>query len=431
MTASTTRAGHLLRPLHPGMAGSVPDSLPKRVWWLLAAFSAYMVMPLYDVPLLGLSLSAPMFMVLAVELLTGQRAYPLRPVEIWVLWAAVFWCGLFASLAGNVFQGRLPGLDLTDFRTLIQYAFWLLVFVVAAVIASRPEMISRLGRVFAVSIIALAVIRLATGTRFMSQNDFGCQFSAFTPVVLALLVTGSGRRKIWMAVGLGVLLATIAVNASRSSWITVPLSIILFSALLGIARPEFLRRLWPLAFLPGFVVAGVALAPESVLENMAKRLRALENLNEDKPFQIRLLMNQKAERLFKENPWFGAGAGRFTRASTDLDLPSALRYARQEHFDRKSPHNSYMALLGETGLAGMAPFALLLVTLMVGGLWTAVRQVGRGDVWEAALWTGLMGMSIHFWAIAGLTGTVAWFYYGLVAGGITREVQFESSRHPV
>ncbi|MCE5308734.1 MAG: O-antigen ligase family protein [Acidobacteriales bacterium] len=409
-----------------GPAVAVPETFPKRVWWLLAAFSVYMVLPLYDVPLLGLSLSAPVFMVIAVELFIGERAISLRPVEVWLTWAAVFWGGLFASIAGNVFQGKLPGLDLQDVETLVQYAFWLLVFVVVAAIVSRLEVISWFGRLLAVSAIVLAMVRLVTGEHFMSQNDFGCQFSTCTPLVVALLVTESGRRRFWAVGGLGLILLMVAWNASRSSWITVPSIIILFSILIGLAQPRLLGRLWPLVFLPGCVVVVLVLAPESVTENMAKRRDAMERLDKDKSFQIRLLMNQKGERLFKENPWFGAGAGRFTRASTDLDLPRELRYAREEYFNRRSPHNSYLGLLGETGLAGTVPFALLLLTLAVGGLWAAFRRARKGDVWEAALWTGFIGMSIHFWAIAGLTGTVTWFYYGLVAGSITRELRLRA-----
>ncbi len=129
-------------------------------------------------------------------------------------------------------------------------------------------------------------------------------------------------------------------------------------------------------------------------------------------------MIQKGERLFRQNPLFGVGAGRFTRASVPLDIPKILRYAPQSHFDVKSPHNSYMKLLSETGLVGTVPFAVLLLILAVGGLRATVRLARAGETWPIPMYAGFIGLSIHFWTLSGLTGTAPWFVYGLLAGVI-------------
>ena len=66
-------------------------------------------------------------------------------------------------------------------------------------------------------------------------------------------------------------------------------------------------------------------------------------------------------------------------------------------------------------------FALLLTLLLAGGARAAWRLTRRGDAWAGAVWASAAAVSVHLWALAGLTGTLPWFVFGLTAGMIERE----------
>ena len=97
------------------------------------------------------------------------------------------------------------------------------------------------------------------------------------------------------------------------------------------------------------------LAPRVYTETFAERFDTFHHLDQDKSYKIRLLMIQKGWRMFLDSPLFGAGAGTFTKDAVKLDLDKEMRYGSQKHFNKKSPHNPYITLLAETGLAGCRP----------------------------------------------------------------------------
>ena len=52
---------------------------------------------------------------------------------------------------------------------------------------------------------------------------------------------------------------------------------------------------------------------------------------------------------------------------------------------------------------GAVPLAFLLLVLAVGGYGAAGRLARRGQVWALGVYAGFIGMSIHLWALSGLT----------------------------
>ena len=40
----------------------------------------------------------------------------------------------------------------------------------------------------------------------------------------------------------------------------------------------------------------------------------------------------------------------------------------------------------------------------------------RGELWAIAIYVSFVTMSIHLWALSGLTNTGTWVVYGMVAG---------------
>lgn len=412
-----------------------PLSISRTAYLLFLVFVFYLVLPVIDVPLLGLSLSAPIMFLVFLEVFLKPHSVKLAGYNRWLAIGYAFLVGLLLSLAGNaVFRGL--NVENRDFLTLIRYGYWILVFITTLVVVSSLDSLKPIGFLIAGGILLVAGFRLFeavfwgrwgawTASQLMTQNSYGFQFSSFFPFALALPFVLNGPVRRLAFVGLILSVAAIAGNGSRSSWITVTTSTAVFLLLYSVTqRKGFLRVQAWLIVVVGLLVLLATLAPPFLLDPINARFSTFNTLEEDKSYAIRELMVQKGQRLFEDSPLFGAGVGRFSRTSVPLDLPNRLSYADQSHFNVKSAHNSYIALLGETGLAGIVPFAILHTILFVGGVSAAIGLARRGEVWAIAAFAGYVGMSIHLWTLAGLTGTGAWFVYGLVAGMIERNKRF-------
>lgn len=427
----------LLAPPRPAGARAAV-ARPTRVLFLL--FAAYLACPVLEVPLVGLSLSAPLFYLIAVRVYVAEPGIAVGRHRGWILFAYLFWMALLGSLLWNMLTDPAFTAGAGDLKALLRYAYWLLVFVTTAHLVSRVEQPQRIVLALAVGIVALGGLRLLevalfgnwgpwTGTRFLAQNEYGFQFSIFAPYALALPLLVRGRARWPAMLGLLALWTAAVGNGSRSSWITVGGGILLFAALYAVSQRAGALRLWrPLAAL--VLLAGVIpFLPARVLEPIAQRYESFERLDRDKSYQIRVLMIQKSLRLFEQSPVFGAGLGRFDRTSVDLDRPVVLNRSEQS-YNRRSAHNSYAALLAETGLAGVLPFAVLLMVLAGAGLAAAVRLAAQGEAWALSIYVSLLTMSVHLWTISALTNTTAWFTYGMVAGLIVRARRPRSATPP-
>lgn len=408
---------------------------------LFLVFVFYLVIPVIDVPLLGLSLSAPILFLVFLEVFLNSRSLRLGGYGRWLAVSYAFLVGLLLSLAGNaIFRGLT--VETRDILTLVRYGYWLIAFITTLTVVSSLDSLKPMGFVIAGGILLVAGLRLFeavfygrwgawTAPQLMSQNSYGFQFSSFFPFALALPFVLRGLPRRLASIGLVLAVAAIAGNGSRSSWITATTATAVFLLLYALTQRKGLLRVqsW-LIVMVGLLIVLAALAPPELLDPINERFSTFNTLEEDKSYAIRGLMVQKGQRLFQESPLFGAGIGRFTRASVQLDLPDLLRYAGQEHFNVKSAHNSYVALLGETGLAGTVPFLILHILLFAGGFSASIGLARRGEIWAIAAFAGYVGMSIHLWTLSGLTGTGTWFVYGLVAGMIERNKRFAEPAAP-
>lgn len=401
---------------------------------LFMAFAVYLVLPIIDVPLLGLSLSAPMLFLVALELFLKPQGYSLSHYGGWFAWGYIFWMGLFFSLTINVIAGNINSFDSYSVITLIRYVYWILALIITVIMVSRlpQQQFIRLGIILSVGVLILGALRMGeaiffgrwgawTGPRLLSQNAYGIQFSIFTPFALALVFYTSGVRR-WLSIGgFMLLLAAVMGNGSRSSWVAVAAGVLVFSAVYLLTQRQSIGRYARIALVMiSLIMLLVVILPESVFEPIYQRYDALQNYEDDKSFGVRLLMIQKGLRQFESNPFFGVGIGRFQDEFVELELPGPLQYGSQEHFNIKSSHNSYTQLLGETGLAGIVPFGLFLISLMLRGGKVMLLLAREGQLWAIAIYASFIGMSIHLWTLSGLTGTVVWFIYGLVGATIVR-----------
>ena len=402
---------------------------------LFLAAAAYLVLPVLDVPYWSVSWSTPAFVLVAIEVFFNRRGPHWKHYSSWIVLACALWGSQFVSLLGNTFAGEITSLAWNDVAWLLRYGLWMAVFLATVVLISSLRLGPRLVTVLGLAVLALAGLRLAeavlhgavgaANTVFLSQNKYGWGFSVFLPFAVCLAGAGGGWPQRVAFLGLIPAALAVAINGSRSSWIAVLVAGILTLAwlLFGPLHARLGKRMLRLSVLGVCAAAATLALPPAYWEPLKQRAQTFQTLRRDKPFLARQVMLQKAALLFEQNPVFGVGPGHFRSEPATLELPAALRHRTQDQYNRRSAHNSYAAVLAETGLVGALPFAILLLACTFGGARAVWRHCRRGEFWAIPIYTGFIGMCLHLWTLSGLSGTAAWFVMGLVAALIQRETR--------
>jgi len=406
-----------------------------RIPLLLTAF--YVALPLGDLPGIGLSLSAPLVAWILVETLAAPDRLPRGP---WIGLTLLLWTGLAASLAVNVLTGAIPGVASDEWLLLARFAYWGALFVAVAGWLSRAEWTRDVAAAIGLGAGVLGLLRLAEAARdgvwgagnpqWLSQNDYGFGFSTFTPFLLWTAFAGPrSLRLIALALTPATLLAVVG-NGSRSSWIAVAVGACLLVAL-TVASGRL--RVWTTlaaasaaALLLSAGAMRVTASPAEVLESDVlagprARWESLGRLDADKPFRTRLLLVDKGLQLFERSPWVGVGLGRFAKESAEPSGLADAAWLNRDQLNERTPHNAYVKILGETGLAGTVPLLLLLGLAAWRGPGAALRSARLGETWAAAAVAAGAGMSLHLWTMSGLTGTGPWLVLGLIAAAVERD----------
>lgn len=409
----------------PGIPGLRPI-----VTLLFLVAIGYQAVPAIDLPGVGLSLSAVLFAVVALEVFARpHNGLRLRPFTGWITVSYLLWMTWLLSIGVNLYSGI--EISLSNIFNIVAYSYWLVVFVMTTMLGSDDKMLRKMVIALGIGAIILAVARLGEGviyqnwnreadTELFNPNTYGILFSSMTPFMLILPFLLRGWKTIISIVGVIIMLVAIVVTGSRSSWIAVALSAGLFFTLYFFSQRQITSRF---KFVPLLVVAALALMllPNSILSGFTVRLATLSDINNDNDYIFRLVMQQRALRLLEEHPLFGVGLGNFTVAgSVDLTIPDRLSHLSLEDFAERSSHNAYLGYLAQTGLISSIIFALLLAVLALRGLQAAFYLAKRGEIWAIAAYAAFVGNSIHLWALAGLGTTGTWLLYGLVAALIHR-----------
>ncbi|MGQ9517898.1 MAG: O-antigen ligase family protein [Anaerolineae bacterium] len=404
----------------------------RRVVFLFLLCSAYVAIPKGDIPFLGISLSAPIMFLIALEVYLRPPAPWLRQYRRWVLLATAMWAGIFISAVANGLLSGGTDMDRQGALEVFRFAYWLgVVFLVTVYLVSYLDLGRRTIQWMAGAVVLTALIRWFeaiafgkigawTNPRFFTQNFYGWLFSTFTPFLYALLVDPKTKRRWMVAAGILVIWSAAAINGSRGSWVGLAGGLLFFLLLYLRVHPGHIKGVILLILVCAGFLGLITLAPERVVAAVSQRYATFQRLEEDKTYMARQLMIQKGLRLFRESPLIGVGPARWTKEYVPLVVPEILGGWRRESFyqSRLSAHNSYIPMLAETGLAGAVPYAFLLLTLIWKGYTSAVRLAKEGDLWALGVYVAFIGMSIHFWVLAGLTGTSAWVMYGLVGAAI-------------
>lgn len=424
----------LVNHIDPYRTGRKTARFSRAIYFLFFIFSIYLVIPVIDVPLLGLSLSAPMFFFIAVVCIL-KPPYPwFKKYSKWILLAVLTWFGIFISTTANGLLSWAVNIDNDGVITLIRYLYWILVFVITAYFANQDTVLEKIPTVFAWSILLLALLRWGevilygnagawTGTHLMTQNSYGFQFSTFSPFIFIKIFQQRGGKKVFWILAMLVVWAAAAINSSRGSWVAIGIGLAVCMLMFFFSRPRKVLGGFLVVILVGGVGAVLCNVIPEAAATIGERANSFQSLEEDKSYVIRQVMVQKGLRLFQESPLIGVGANRFTLTWTDLDIPDLLAYRSIQEFETKTSHNSYIQFLAEFGLVGSIPFGLLLIILVFSGYKTTRSSILRNNLIPLSIFLSFIQMSIHMWVIAALTGTITWFIYGLMAAVIMRGSQ--------
>ena len=404
-------------------------SLPAHVYTLFYIMGAYLVIPVIDVPLLGLSISAPLFFLITIPCVLKPPNPWFRTYQWWIFLAVAVWFGIFLSTMLNGAFSFGVEVDRQTYTSLVQYFYWILVFVITAYIAAQGSVLKKISNVFAWSVLILGVARLVealfwgkvgaySSPYLLTQNSYGFQFSTFTPFILIKIIQKGGQKKGFWVLALITVFAAAAINASRGSWVAIAIGLAVSLLILFFSRPrKFLG-----AFLMIILVAVIGIVSWKYIPTAASaiqnRLSTFQSLEEDKTYLIRQVLTQKGLTMFKESPIIGVGANRFQKTFVDLKIPKLISYVPISNFETRNSHNSYIQFLAEFGLVGAIPFGILLVTLVLQGFITTRRSIIRNQLIPLAIFLSFVQMSIHMWVMTALTGTQAWFVYGLLSAVI-------------
>ncbi len=389
--------------------------------WLLAMIGFYLAVPFVDLPLVGLSLSAPLFALLVIEWALTPTGKPLR--SRWVTLAILYWASAAASLAVAVWTGQLAAISSRELLLLLHCGYWCLVLIVVASLISDIKKPEQIAASLALGVLAVSLLRLIEAfvfgaadiarTHWLSPNDYGMSFSTFTPFLLWQAVEERGVRRWFAMAAFPLVLAALALNGSRSSWAGAFLGGIVFLALLLLSRGlGAARLLWPVA-AGGLVLVLLAAVP-SLATGLADRWNTLYRFSSDKPVQTRLVLVEKGLLLFESRPLFGVGLGRFTSERAALDS-SRTPWASADEINSRSPHNAYIKVLAETGMAGTLPLIAVLSLLFLSGFPASIALARSGETWGLAVMASMAGMCLHLGTLSGLTNTAPWFIFGLAA----------------
>ena len=338
----------------------------------------------------------------------GGRRLRLRFTDLLLLTFFIIVTGIF--IGGALGLGRDIGLA-TAFSTWKNYVFYgMTYFAVVAFVRTKEDLMT-VGRMFlgtvaiGVSFLFIGLVRggglwteytpLSTpGTRFLAFPHAFSYSLAFLTVLLYFPFRAEGKtwqsEKYRYFVLVVLLFAGILGSLMRHLWIGIAVTLFtaVASAPVRIGRPlgrYFLAVAFPVVTIAILSVALFASLPENVVgdpvgdASAIVRERVLSiGSGTDESLAWREAVWKSALSRFSEHPFRGIGFG----ASVPVELGEYRQYV-----EVRNMHNSWLALLIQTGIFGTVAFAAFLVSLVRGSF-----QSGSGSAFIRGSRTVLTGL---------------------------------------
>lgn len=155
---------------------------------------------------------------------------------------------------------------------------------------------------------------------------------------------------------------------------------------------------------------------ESINPRLASLMRGEGegDLTQDKSWLTRKLMIEKGFEIVEKHPFIGVGPSNFRHF--EAELKSYVNYKRLQSIPKKvfdsrtSAHNTYIQAISEFGIIG---FILYLLILFLPILFFIKKFLKIQLNSSHFILICFIGMVIHFYTVANLTGALPWFIIGL------------------
>jgi len=129
-------------------------------------------------------------------------------------------------------------------------------------------------------------------------------------------------------------------------------------------------------------------------------------------------MIQKGLKIFDEHPFLGIGQGMFRYYWVNLDIENEQLYMGEYSYNTRSPHNSYIKTLAESGIFSLILLLMIQMVIIMKGFKILFEFKYDERVF---IYTSFIGMSIYFYVISAITGALPWFTFGLALSTIRRK----------
>ena len=333
------------------------------------------------------------------------RRYPLLwPSVLWLLSLCISWIFSVNQLASLEEIARIVmyfGLGLSAYLGLGQYA----------------EAEQRQGALYGTlrALVGLGLVMAALGWlnrtdtqtlagTFYRTNDLAGYLLLLAPLAVGGFFEESGRWRLFHGLSSLVLILSVLVTNSRTSWIAMGLSM---SVLLWHYRQRFRQRSVQMTF------AGIGLVLMTGLvlnwQTVGPRLATLTQLSilQENATSWRVYLLQSAWDMFKERPVIGCGPNTY-----GIALPAFMQAGGRFSVH---PHNYYLQVLAEQGLVGAAAILCWLGC----AFWHYRKSNNR---FSPAIGAALLASLIHIgfdidWSVA----AIPILFFTLAGIGLVRE----------
>jgi O-antigen ligase len=342
------------------------------------------------------SVADPIMLVLVAALLLGGAARPdaarRSGIRLVIGWAFVVQLVAWASLVWPLLSLRgasLPAGAMAAVKLGLMALYVAVAFLGALQQLRRGD--HRFLDVWADTAAAVALVALAGLLLFSRGIDVGLHYD--------LRATGTfadRRRRSALSWHLIPIAAAVLLTGSRATFLALVVAVALTSLVGGARRAGSRFRLAAVVALAGALVLLAALPRSLTGPSLARATGVLEW---DNPDDNRFHLWRMAVRMWEEQPFLGVGLGLFRTASaTMLATPTDF-----------FPHSTYLGLLSEVGIVGLAVIVALPLLVVVGLV--AARLAGHPFATFflfSAVSFGVMAATLNlenfrpFWTFAGL-----------------------------
>lgn len=172
-------------------------------------------------------------------------------------------------------------------------------------------------------------------------------FFYWLTLIWSLGIIGTMMRHLWLALSTALVLIYLFLSREKKSEFR--------KLVMGFAPPILIFVALMFFFVSLFPQTGLRSMANSTLDALSERTVSLGNINQDESYSWRKLVWNSAFSDFKKNPLIGIGTGKKIYVENG---------SYKDYIEVRNIHNSYLAILIQLGVAGLAGFAYFMFKIL-------------------------------------------------------------------